>query len=91
MNEITNLTKCCTKCKETKPRSEFYRDYQRADKLNYKCKVCVRLYMAEPQRVARQSELLKVRRTDGEWRSRKKEYQRRWYHKKRMEALSERQ
>lgn len=42
--EMTKLedTKQCSKCKEEKPHSEFYRDSKSPDKLGYWCKGCSR-------------------------------------------------
>jgi len=40
--------KCCTRCKEVKPYSEFYKDMARPDNLNSRCKICVKIAFACP-------------------------------------------
>lgn len=81
MSEIA--TKLCKGCLEIKPTDEFYKDIQRPDKLNRKCKTCVRLYLAAPHRVERQGELVASYKTLPNWKARRQEYQRQWREKKR--------
>lgn len=40
MSDLKLATKQCTKCKETKPASEFYRNRRRPDGLQDQCKPC---------------------------------------------------
>ena len=42
----TTPPKTCSKCGESKPRSEFYKNSNTRDRLRPECKVCLRAYMA---------------------------------------------
>jgi len=46
----TNSTKQCTKCKNVKPLSAFYKNSRMADGLQYACKVCCNKRSAEYQK-----------------------------------------
>ena len=44
MPKAVNGMKQCTRCRDTKPVSEFYRNSSRSDGLNHICKVCFKFW-----------------------------------------------
>ena len=43
----SSALKTCTKCRESKPRSEFYKETAKSDGLKSQCKVCINAYDAK--------------------------------------------
>ena len=51
--------KTCTKCKEEKPKVEFYKETRRRDKLSIQCKICVKKRKSLPEISAKERALKK--------------------------------
>lgn len=77
--------KHCRFCNITKDINDFHRDYSRSDYRNPRCKLCWKLYMSEPRRVAQATERVKTYAEHPRWIARKNEYQRKYREKKKLE------
>jgi hypothetical protein len=66
--------KTCSKCKETKPLSEFYKHKKRKDGLNCWCKGCVKLHQKEYHKSEKYKEYQKEYQKSDKRREYLKEY-----------------
>ncbi len=51
----------CTKCKEFKPKEEFYKDKSKWDGLNLNCKECIKEHNQKPEAITKRREYQKYR------------------------------
>ena len=58
--------KLCTGCKSVKPVNEFGKQTSRKDGLDYRCKICMKAYLAE--RYKNPEVRMKIRSTNSKWR-----------------------